>query len=202
MTQADDPSHSPSQQSVPPAYAVGRSQEREPPAVHSLSSISSALQSTRLREQSLESGVDSSSTQAAQRMDEDVNMEDDDDDLYGPLPEQVQLVSRRHKSPTLDMEVDEIEINKGQSDSVSHPPEQPSNQPTNNKTQETSWMHGKFAHAAGDPWDRLLRRKRSPVVGRLRAKIQAKTLDSNHALKVENLVNFSIDEWIKTKRGS
>jgi hypothetical protein len=133
-------------------------------------------------------------------MDEDVNMEDeeDEDDLYGPLPEEVQLVPGRHESLTPDMEVGEIE---GQPGSASQPLEQASNQSANNQTRETSWMHGRFAHATGDPWDRLLRHKRSPVVSRPRVKVQARKLDNNHTCK-ENLVNFSIDEWIRTKRSN
>jgi hypothetical protein len=125
--------------------------------------------------------------------------DEDEDDLYGPLPEEVQLVPRRDEPSVRDMEVDDIEINEGPSDSVPHPPKQPSNKPANNNNQKTSWMHGRYAHVAGDPWDRLQRRKRNPVVSRSRAKVQAKKLDSNHT-RVENLVNFSIDEWINMRR--
>jgi hypothetical protein len=126
-------------------------------------------------------------------MHEDVDMDDEDeDDLYGPLPEELELVPRHIKPSGPDMEVDDTKINEGPFDSASHPPEQ---------LQRTSWMHGRFAHISGDSWDRLQRRKRSPVVNRPRVKVQAKKLDSNHTTRVEDLVNFSIHEWINMKRG-
>jgi len=190
-TDSNDLSHSRSPQT---ALVANRSPEPHLPTVESLSSLSSTLQSTQLREQSLESGVNAPS---AQDMNEDVNMEDDEDedDLYGPLPEEVQ---RRYKPPTPDMEVDEI----GGHGSASQSLGQASNKSANNQTRET-WMHGKFAHATGDPWDRLLRHKRSPVVSRRpRVKVQARKLDSNHTFKEENLVNFFIDEWIRTRSSS
>lgn len=197
-TQADDFSRSRSPQTT---LVDDRSPEPQLPMVQSLSSLSSALQSTQLGEKSPESGVNIPSAPAVQRMDEDVNMEgdEDEDDLYGPLPEEVQLVPRHHNSPTPDMEVDEID---GQLRSVSSSLERASNKSVNDQTRETSWMHGKFAHATGDLWDRLLRHKRSPVVSRPRVKVQARKLDSNHTFKEENLVNFFIDEWIRTRRSS
>jgi len=122
-------------------------------------------------------------------MHEDVDMDDEDeDDLYGPLPEELELVPRHIKPSAPDM----AKINEGPFDSASHPREQ---------HQRTSWMHGRFAHISGDSWDRLQQRKRSPVVNRPRVKVQAKKLDSNHTTRVEDLVNFSIHEWINMKRG-
>jgi hypothetical protein len=131
---------------------------------------------------------------------EDVNMEDDEDDLYGPLPEEVQLVPRRDKQPPLEMEIDDVENNAKQSDSVSEIVEQPLNKSTNSKP-AISWMHGRFAYVAGDPWDRLQRRKRRPVANLSRAKVKAKKLDCNTPTSVDNLVNFSIEDWINMRKG-
>jgi hypothetical protein len=197
-TQADDLSRSRSPQT---ALVDDRSPEPQLPMFQFLSSLPSALQSTQLGEESLESGVNIPSAPAVQSMDEDVNMDDDEDedDLYGPLPEEVQLVPRHHKSPTPDMEVDEID---GQLGCASPPLERASNKSANDQTRETSWMHANSAHATGDIRDRLLGHKRSLVVSQPRVKVQARKLNSNHTFKEENLVNFSIDEWIRTRKRS
>jgi hypothetical protein len=130
-------------------------------------------------------------------MNENVDMEDDEDedDLYGPLPEEVQLIPQRDELGA-HMEVDDTDISGGPPDSATRL----LRQPANNNNQKISWMHGRFAHVTGDPWDRLLRRKRTLVVRSSRSKVQAKKMDSDHTIKVENLVNFSIDEWTNTRR--
>jgi hypothetical protein len=125
---------------------------------------------------------------------------DDDDDLYGPLPEDLEIPDAIMQSVT-DMEIDGIQVERepSKTGSLSAPPE---NVPPKNYNREMSWMHGRYANVAGDSWDRLLRSKNTRVVGRLRTKVQAKKLDKHQAerrIKVEGL-NFFIDEWLRGKK--
>lgn len=173
-----------------------RPQEREQPVVHSSAAIP-AVHTNQWLAQSLEPRINQPSTLAPQiAMNEDIDMEDGEDDLYGPLPGGIQHSPRRDNAAAPSMDVDKTKVGEGPPDSGSYPVNQSSNKPVSNDNQEPSWMHGRFAHIAGDPWDRLLRRKRTPVLRRPRNKVQAKKLDSDHGINVENLVNFSIEEWV------
>jgi hypothetical protein len=133
------------------------------------------------------------------RIDEDVDM-DDNDDLYGPLPEDLDVPDANMRSMT-DIEMDNMQVEREPTNagSASAPPE---NISAKNLNRETSWMHGRYANVAEDPWDRLLRSKNACVVNRPKTKVQAKKLDRHQAggrIKVESL-NFFIDEWLKEKR--
>jgi hypothetical protein len=175
---------------------------RQKEAAHSVAPISSTLQTPQLIVKLPEAGVNLFTTSNVRRVtDEDIEM-GDEDDLYGPLPEEVQLAPRRHKLSLPDMEVDHIEIRNRGTESILHHPKQPSINSGNKSSRETSWMHSRFAHITGDPWDRLLCRKHSTVVMRPRAKVQAKKLNIDHTIKAKNLVNFSIDGWVLNKRAT
>lgn len=132
--------------------------------------------------------------------DKDMDM-DGDDDLYGPLPENLGIIPAVGMAPVTDMKVDDIQAKREPSDT--RHPSSSERVSQRNYNREPSWIHGRYTNILGDSWDRLLRSKNAPVPNRPRTKVQAKKLNRYPAgsqVEVESVVNFFIDEWLNGKR--
>lgn len=127
---------------------------------------------------------------------------DSDDDLYGPLPEDLGIIPDDAMGTATDMEVDDI--TGGEPSHTGHvPSSEYTSETETNYNREAPWIRLRYTSIIGDSWDRLLRRRNAPVPSRPRTKIKAKKLgrhQSGSLIEVEGMVNFVADEWIKRRR--
>lgn len=131
------------------------------------------------------------------------SVEMDDDDLYGPLPEDIQL-SRVQHDPQDDNVIDRTQSGI-LSNSLEIIPRAPVRQSaksfnTTSIPRESSWLQVRYPRSAGDSWE-LLQRKKMQAATRPKSKFHAQKLDTSVGTSmVEGLMNFSVDEWVQNKR--
>lgn len=131
----------------------------------------------------------------------------DDDDLYGPYP--LQHGTNHPTSNDVEMEDDDLYGPLPMESDIPHdaisPVEpfhniersvpQKATDPAQKHARGISWIQGKYANVADDPWDLLKRKKASGIPPRSsRAKFRARASGDRDG----NLLNFDIEDWLQS----